>query len=87
MTENEAIKTLRMDSCYECAQGADSAVNCDYGACRVAEATRMAIQALEEVQQYRAIEKRLEDMFGGDLPLSKYVDELEDVLKELDWGD
>lgn len=55
MTENEVIKILRKDSCYECAQGTDSPVNCEYRECRVAEATRAAIKALEEIQQYRAI--------------------------------
>lgn len=55
MTENEAIKILKKDSCYECAQGTDSPFNCEYGECRVAKATRIAIKALEEVQQYRAI--------------------------------
>jgi hypothetical protein len=55
MTENEAIKILRKDSCYECAQGTDSPVNCEYRECRVAEATRAAIKALEEIQQYRQI--------------------------------
>lgn len=33
MTENEAIKILRKDSCYECAQGTDSPVNCEYWKC------------------------------------------------------
>lgn len=55
MTENEVIKILRKDSCYERAQGTDSPVNCEYEECRVAEATREAIKALKEVQQYRAI--------------------------------
>lgn len=55
MTENEAIKILKKDSCYECAQGTDSPFNCEYGECRVAKATRAAIKALEEVQQHRAI--------------------------------
>lgn len=55
MTESEAIKILKKDSCYECAQGTDSPLNCEYGECRVAKATRVAIQAIEEVQQYRAI--------------------------------
>mgnify|MGYP006954576465 CR=1 FL=1 len=55
MTENEVIKILRKDSCYECAQGTDSPVNCEYEECRVAEATREAIKALKEVQQYRTI--------------------------------
>ena len=50
MTESEAIKILKKDSCYECAQGTDSPLNCEYGGCRVAKATRVAIQALEEVQ-------------------------------------
>lgn len=53
MTENEVIKILRKDSCYECAQGTDSPVNCEYEECIVAEATREAIKALKEVQQYR----------------------------------
>lgn len=55
MTENEAIKILKKDSCYECAQGTDSPFSCEYGGCRVAKATRVAIKALEEVEQYRAI--------------------------------
>lgn len=55
MTESEAIKILKKDSCYECSQGTDSPLNCEYVECRVAKATRVAIKALEEVQQYRAI--------------------------------
>jgi hypothetical protein len=31
MTENEAIKILKKDSCYECAQGTDSPFSCEYG--------------------------------------------------------
>ena len=46
---------LKKDSCYECAQGTDSPFSCEYGGCRVAKATRVAIKALEEVEQYRAI--------------------------------
>lgn len=55
MTENEAIKILKKDSCYECAQGTGSPFNCEYGGCRVAKATRVAIKALEKVQKYRTI--------------------------------
>lgn len=55
MTESEAIKILKKDSCYECSQGTDSPFNCEYVGCRVAKATRVAIQAIEEVEQYRAI--------------------------------
>lgn len=48
MTASEAIKILKKDSCYECAQGTDSPFNCEYGGCRVAKATRVAIKALEK---------------------------------------
>lgn len=41
-----------------------------------------AIKILEEIQQYRAIEKRLNNMFGGQLSLKHYVDRLEEALKE-----
>ena len=55
MTSSEAIKILKKDSCYECSQGTDSPLNCEYVECRVSKATRVAIKALEEVQKYRAI--------------------------------
>lgn len=42
----------------------------------------VAIKAIKKVQKYRKIEKRLEKMFDGKLPLETYVDELENVLKE-----
>ena len=48
MTESEAIKILKKDSCYECAKGTDSPLNCEYVECRVSKATRVAIQALEK---------------------------------------
>ena len=48
MTAREAIKILKKDSCYECSQGTDSPLNCEYGECRVSKATRVAIQALEK---------------------------------------
>lgn len=44
----------------------------------------MAIKALEEVQQYWALEKQLSDMFGGSLSLKMCVDELERILAEPD---
>ncbi len=44
----------------------------------------MAIKALEEVRQYRALEKRLSDMFRGSLTLGAVVDDLELALKEPD---
>lgn len=43
-----------------------------------------AVKALEEVQQYQALEKRLSDMFGGSLSLKMCVDELERILTEPD---
>jgi len=39
---------------------------------------------LEELQKYRALEKRLTDMFGGELSLEDVTDELERYLKEPD---
>lgn len=56
MTENEAIEILKTDSCIECIEDADSPIVCKYGACRVAEATRIAIKALEEVQRWHTSE-------------------------------
>lgn len=78
MTEQEASNILKADSCYECTYGANSPVDCVYGACRVSKATKMAIKALEEVQQYRAMEKRLEAIYG-DCPglLETVVEHLE----------
>lgn len=55
MTEQEAAKILKSDSCWGCPDSSGSAANCTYGACRMSEATRKAIAALEEIQQYRAI--------------------------------
>lgn len=73
MTENEAIEELHRIR--------------PYGGIipqRRAEALDVAIKALEEVQQYRALETRLAEMFGGELSLETVVDELERQLKEPD---
>ncbi len=43
-----------------------------------------AVKALEEAQQYQALEKRLSDMFGGSISLKMCVDELERILTEPD---
>lgn len=48
------------------------------------QSCEVAIKALEEVQQYRALETRLADMFGGELSLEDVTDELERYLKEPD---
>ena len=55
MTEQMAIEVLKTDSCSGCLYGEDRPLTCKYGACRVSTANRMAIQALEEIRQYRAI--------------------------------
>ena len=56
MTENEAKEILENDSCYECSFGTSfGASECKNKECEVAKATIVAIQALEEIQQYRAI--------------------------------
>ena len=78
MEENEAIKILKEDSCYECVQGTNSPVNCEYGKCRIAEATRVAIKALEEIEQYRKI---------GTLEECRAAMEKQNVNKELESHD
>ena len=69
MTENEAIDVLNMIEAH--------------GPLPI-DAKKMAIKALEEVQQYRALEKHLSDMFGGSLSLKMCVNELERILTEPD---
>lgn len=46
------------------------------------QSCEVAVQALEEVQKYQALEKRLIDMFGGEVSLETAVEELERYLKE-----
>ena len=79
MTESEAIRVLK-DFDAQVTAKADGAYQTNIGkmACDV------AIKALEEVQQYQALEKRLSDMFGGSLSLKMCVDELERILTEPD---
>lgn len=48
------------------------------------QAIDTAIDAIEDVQQYRALEKRLSDMFCSSTSLKTVVDELERNLKEPD---
>ena len=48
------------------------------------EACDMAIKSLEEIQRYRATEKRLSDMFGGQLTIEDVVQELERLLVDPD---
>lgn len=77
MTENEAIEALKLEGGLEITGRP----------IRVAQffnGIEVAIKALEEVQQYRALEKHLSDMFGGSLSLKMCVDELERILVEPD---
>lgn len=78
MTESEAIKELEtsIDLAKMCTQ--------NYERKNEIQCYEMAIKALEEVQQYQALEKRLSDMFGGSLSLKMCVDELERILTEPD---
>lgn len=47
ITEQKAIEILENDSCYECSHGTDSgATECPD--CAIANATRLAIQALQK---------------------------------------
>lgn len=74
MTENKAIERIkyRMHTVEQVAGKGGM------------EDLEMAIKALEEVQQYRALETRLAEMFGGALCLEIVIDELERQLKEPD---
>ena len=77
MTDSEAIRDLdiiRFNPHW------DELVNEEYWQ----ELMEMAIKALEEVQQYQSLEKRLSDIFGGSLSLKMCVDELERILTEPD---
>ena len=78
MTENEAIKELEtsIDLAKMCTQ--------NYERKNEIQCYEMAINALEDVQQYRALEKHLSDMFGGSLSLKMCVDELERILVKPD---
>ena len=86
MTENEAKRFLKIEK--ECINR-----NCDRNCaqCDIVQkvedlnsAYDAAIKALEDVLQYRALEKRLSDMFCSSVSLKSVVDELERNLKEPD---
>ena len=86
MSENEAKKYMQIEK--ECINR-DCDRNC--AQCDIVQqvddlnsAYDAAINALEEIQQYRTLEKRLLDMFGGSLTLEAAVDSLELALKEPD---
>lgn len=76
MTENEAVKWIKAISATQSGSMHKNSLS------ERKEALHMAIVAIEGIQQYRVIEKRLDDMFGGQLPLEHYVDRLEEALKE-----
>lgn len=48
------------------------------------EPAQVAINAIKNIQKYRDLEKRLFDMFGGEVDLKWCVDEMEDALVEPD---
>lgn len=86
MAENEAKRFLKIEK--ECINR-----NCDRNCaqCDIVQkvedlnsAYDAAIKALEDVQQYRTLEKRLSDMFCSSVSLKSVVDELERNLKEPD---
>lgn len=79
MKENEAIEVLK-DFGKQVTVKADGAYQSTIGQ----KACNVAIEALTNIQQHRALEKRLTDMFGGELSLEDVTDELERYLKEPD---
>lgn len=46
--------------------------------------TDIAIEAIQKNKEYQELESRLQNIFGGEVPLSMIVDELELKLKEPD---
>ena len=82
MTENEAIERIKTGICCEKGTARYCTDACMYGKEKCAYS--VAIKALKEIQPYRALEKRLTDMFGGELSLEDVMDELERYLKEPD---
>lgn len=82
MTESEAIKIIKEKACNN--RCIPQLCNDGYMYENTKCAFSMAIKALEDVQQYRALEKHLSDMFGGSLSLKMCVDELERILVEPD---
>lgn len=82
MTENEAIERIKTGICCEKGTARYCTDACMYGKEKCAYS--VAIKALKEIQQYRELEKRLTDMFGGELSLEDVTDELERYLKEPD---
>ena len=75
MKENEAIEALKLEGGLEIT-GRPIRV------AQFFEGIDTAIKAIKEVQQYRALEKHLTDMFGNSLSLETVIDELERQLKE-----
>ena len=76
MTENEAIDELNtsIDLAKMCTENLERK--------REVQGYETAIKALKGIQQYRELEKRLIDMFGGEVSLETAVEELERYLKE-----
>lgn len=73
MTREEAINVLKTKSCTDCFWGCDSPVKCFVGGCDLAEATEIAIEALE-AQGWIPTKERLPD-------------EKDEVLVTTSWGD
>ena len=46
--------------------------------------TDIAIEAIQKNKEYQELESRLQNIFGGEVPLSMIVDELEFKLREPD---
>lgn len=84
MTENEKINGWTFEETIKCAENLMEVETNMFKWDVLRHLRDFAENYKEENQQYHAIEKRLADMFGGGLPLVKYVDELEFALKEPD---
>lgn len=55
MTYEEAIITLKTESCTDCSYGCDSPINCISEGCEVKIATEIAIEAIEKQIQKKPL--------------------------------
>ena len=51
MSIDEAIKTLKEETCYECSYGCDSAYSCEHEYCVLRIATRIAVDCMKKANK------------------------------------
>ena len=102
MTEIEAVKELKQNSCVDCAFGCDSPIHCN-AVCKYSDAINMAIKALEKQIPKKPL--NIEDKYWGcpccngmlmvrwitypinPVPLESGRDYCEDCGQKIDWSE